>query len=160
MYFSIIISSGSGCVFCSVAMQDSGEERLASCPLRVGYCHEREEYVEFWFQENKAKDKRVLSVPTKRTRGEFGWGYMMRRSRGACMDDNNQRLLVKIHLCPNWPCPSDHRKANGEVDVAKWAGLVPWHLVPQEGTYDAVAVAASNAAAAVAAEEELAVASA
>ena len=37
-------------------MQDPGEERPASCPLRVGYCHERDEYVEFWFQENKAKD--------------------------------------------------------------------------------------------------------
>ena len=148
-------------------MQDQGEERPASCPLRVGYCHERQEYVEFWIQENKQKDKRVLSVPTKRTRGEFGYAYMMRRSRGTCFDANNQRLLFKIHCCQIWPCPSDYRDARGQVNVSKWAGLVPWHLVPQEGTYDAVvvaeegpAVAASNVAAAVAAEEELAVASA
>ena len=135
MYFSIIISSGSGSfLLCRVAMQDPGEERPASCPLRVGYCHERDEYVEFWFQENKAKDKRVLSVPTKRTKGEFGYGYMMRRSRGTCMDANNQRLLFKIHCCPRWPCQSDHRDAKGQVMVSKWAGMVPWHLVPREGT--------------------------
>ena len=127
----------------------------------MGHDRENDEYVEFWFQVDKAKDRRVLTLPQKRSGGEFGWGYMMRRSRGACMDDNNQRLLFKIHLCPNWPCPSDFRKANGEVDVSKWAGLVPWHLVPQEGTYDAVATDAAEeelAVAADAAEEELAVA--
>ena len=155
-----------GIVLPALRMLDPGEQRPACAPLRVGHDREKDEYVEFWFQDNKAKDRRVLSLPSKRNGGEFGWGYMMRRSRGACMDANNQRLLFKIHLCPKWPCPSDHRKSNGEVDVSKWAGLVPWHLMPQEGTYDAVvvaeegpAVAASNPAAAVAADEELAVVS-
>ena len=106
-------------------MSDPGEQRPASAPLRVGHDREKDEYVEFWFQDNKAKDSRVLNLPQKRNGGVFGWGYMMRRSRGACMDDNNQRLLFKIHLCPNWLCPSDHRKANKQVDVSKWVGLVP-----------------------------------
>ena len=92
------------------SMSDPGEQRPASAPLRVGHDRELDEYVEFWFQVDKAKDPRVLTLPQKRNGGEFGWGYMMRRSRGACIDKDNQRLLVKIHLCHNWPCPSDFQK--------------------------------------------------
>ena len=84
----------------ALSMSDPGEQRPAYAPLRVGHDREKDEYVEFWFQENKAKDLRVLSLPQKRQGGVFGWGYIMRRSRGACMDDNNRRLLFKIHLCP------------------------------------------------------------
>ena len=67
----------------------------------MGHDREKDEYVEFWFQENKTEDPRVLSLPQKRSRGEFGWGYMMRRSRGACTDDNNQRPQLALPIGPS-----------------------------------------------------------
>ena len=109
---------------------DPGDARPASEPLYVGHDRAADEYVEFWFQKDKRKDPNVLSNPQKRLGGMFGFGYLVRRSSGApCHRESGRRKCEKIHLCPCWPCPSDHRKSNGEVDVGKWGGFAPWHMV-------------------------------
>ena len=108
---------------------DPGALGPPSEPLRVGHDRENDEYVELWFQTDQAKDPRALTLPRSRLGGWFGWGYLTRRSRGACFEANGTHKLCKVHLCPQWPCTSDHRKSDGTVDVEKWAGFPPWHLV-------------------------------
>ena len=111
---------------------DPGDARPAIAPLRVGHDREANEFVEFWYQPDKTKDPyHVLMNPRRRQQTLFGYGYVMRRSSGAaCHYESGRRICKKIHLCSQWPCPSDHRLSDGTVDYAKWSDWeAPWHLV-------------------------------
>ena len=91
---------------------DPGDARPANAPLRVGHDREANEFVEFWYQEDKQKDPdRVLMNPRKLKGTIFGFGYVMRRSSGAaCHYESGKRTWKNIHLCSQWPWKSDHKK--------------------------------------------------
>ncbi len=127
---------------------DPGDGRPADAPLRVGHDREANEFVEFWFQPDKDKDPTHVFTNPKVRRGTiFGFGYVMRRSSGAaCHNPSGRRICKKIHLCSEWPCPSDHRLADGSVDYSKHADYQPhWHLVRCEDGWPAGAEAAAAA---------------
>ena len=79
----------------------------------------------------------------------FGFGYVVRRSSGAaCHNPSGRRICKKIHLCSEWPCPSDHRLADGSVDYSKYSDYqAPWHLARCEDGWPAGAEAAAAAGA-------------
>ena len=67
-------------------------------------------------------------------------------ARLAIINPSGRRICKKIHLCSEWPCPSDHRLADGSVDYSKYSDYqAPWHLVCCEDGWPAGAEAAATA---------------
>ena len=124
---------------------DPGGQKPHGEPLRVGLDPESDELVDIWFQDDKSKDAWVFALPNNRNGGIFGWGYVMRRSGGASRGEDGRRVLRNIHLCPAWPCPSDFRTSDGTMDIGKWAGFPPRHLVWQKDGWPAEGGGADDA---------------